>query len=219
MLKPCVAYAPVDLNGQVGVVVGISPEVYELVRLVLQLTGCLCPEYGGRLRHPPRASTHDLSLGLQFSETKYRGAPLELKTRMLKPCVAYAPVDLNGQVGVVVGISPEVYELVRLVLQLTGCLCPEYGGRLRHPPRASTHDLSLGLQFSETKYRGHDHDHAHPLPQLLRRLQDDSGIISVKHASKRRRRDWLSSGCFPPPSHPHFLPQIPDTSDTPKSVP
>ena len=34
------------------------------------------------------------------------------------PCVAYAPVDLDGQVGVVVDVSPEVYKLVRLVVHL-----------------------------------------------------------------------------------------------------
>ena len=34
------------------------------------------------------------------------------------PCVAYAPVDLDGQVGIVVDIPPEVYELVRLVVHL-----------------------------------------------------------------------------------------------------
>ena len=32
------------------------------------------------------------------------------------PCVAYAPVDLNGQIGVVVDVSPEVYKLARLVV-------------------------------------------------------------------------------------------------------
>ena len=39
------------------------------------------------------------------------------------PCVAYAPVDLDGQVGIIVGVSPEVYELVRLVVHLARCLC------------------------------------------------------------------------------------------------
>ena len=28
------------------------------------------------------------------------------------PCVAYAPIDLDGQVGIVVDVPPEVYELV-----------------------------------------------------------------------------------------------------------
>ena len=56
------------------------------------------------------------------------------------PCVAYAPVDLDGQIGVVVDVSPEVYELVRLVEHPTSCLYAEYGGGFRHPLRAETHD-------------------------------------------------------------------------------
>ena len=31
------------------------------------------------------------------------------------PCVAYAPFDLDGQVGIVVDVSPKVYKLVRLL--------------------------------------------------------------------------------------------------------
>ena len=42
--------------------------------------------------------------------------------RKLQPCVAYAPVDLDGQVGIVVDVSPEVYKLVRLVVHLARCL-------------------------------------------------------------------------------------------------
>ena len=42
-------------------------------------------------------------------------------------CGAYASVDLGEQVGTVVDVPPEVYELVCLV---------EYGGRLRHLVRA-----------------------------------------------------------------------------------
>ena len=38
------------------------------------------------------------------------------------PFVAYEPVDLDGQVGIVVDVSPEVYELVRLVVHLARCL-------------------------------------------------------------------------------------------------
>ena len=43
------------------------------------------------------------------------------------PCVAYAPADFDGQVGVVLDVSPEVYELVRLVVPLAGCLYAEHG--------------------------------------------------------------------------------------------
>ena len=52
------------------------------------------------------------------------------------PCVAYAPVDLDGQVGIVFDVPPEVYKLVRLVVHLARCLYAEYGGGLRHPLRA-----------------------------------------------------------------------------------
>ena len=37
-------------------------------------------------------------------------------------CVAYAPIDLDGRVSIVVDVPPEVYELVRLVVRLARCL-------------------------------------------------------------------------------------------------
>ena len=52
------------------------------------------------------------------------------------PCVAYAPVDLDEQVGVVVDVSPEVYKLVRLVVHLARCLYAGYSGEPRHLLRA-----------------------------------------------------------------------------------
>ena len=52
------------------------------------------------------------------------------------PCVAYAPIDLDGQVGIVVDVPLEVYELVRLVVHLARCLYAECSGGLRHPHRA-----------------------------------------------------------------------------------
>ena len=47
-----------------------------------------------------------------------------------------------------------------------------------------------------TKRHAHDHDPPYNLPQLLGGLRDDPGIVSVKHASKRRRHDWLSGSCL-----------------------
>ena len=41
------------------------------------------------------------------------------------PRVAYAPVDLDGQFGIVVDVSSEVYKLVRLVVHLARCLCAD----------------------------------------------------------------------------------------------
>ena len=52
------------------------------------------------------------------------------------PCVAYAPVDLDGQVGIVVDGPPEVYKLVHLVVHLARRLYAECGDGLRHPLRA-----------------------------------------------------------------------------------
>ena len=49
------------------------------------------------------------------------------------PDVAYAPVDLDGQVGVVVDVPLEVYEIVRLFVYLAGILDAECGGGIRYP--------------------------------------------------------------------------------------
>ena len=49
--------------------------------------------------------------------------------------VAYVPVDLDGQVKIVVDVPPDVYELVRLVVHLARCLYAECGDGLRHPFR------------------------------------------------------------------------------------
>ena len=40
------------------------------------------------------------------------------------PCVAYAPIDLDGQVSIVVDVlgPPEVYELALLAMHLARCL-------------------------------------------------------------------------------------------------
>ena len=37
---------------------------------------------------------------------------------------------------------------------------------------------------------------------------DDSDIVSVKHAPKRYRRDWIYGGCSPPTPRSRFLPQM-----------
>ena len=50
---------------------------------------------------------------------------------------------------------PQVYELVRLVVHLAGCLYVGYGGFLRHPLRALTYDLNLSLRYGEAKRRAH----------------------------------------------------------------
>ena len=78
-----------------------------------------------------------------------------------------------------VDVPPELYKLIRLVVHLATCLYAEYDGGLEHPLRALTRDLSLGLRSGEAKHHSHDHDHLHHLPQLLGRLQGDSGIVIV----------------------------------------
>ena len=82
---------------------------------------------------------------LEYLGSKHPGFELEGSARSVvqfegvlpeaAPCVAYAPVDLDGRVGIVVDVPPEVYKLVRLVAHLARCLYAEYGGGLRHPLR------------------------------------------------------------------------------------
>ena len=50
-------------------------------------------------------------MGSARSDVQFEGVLPEAAS-----CVAYAPVDLEGQVGIVVDVSPEVYKLVRLVV-------------------------------------------------------------------------------------------------------
>ena len=52
------------------------------------------------------------------------------------PCIECARIDLDGQVGIVVDIPPEVYELVNLAVHLARCLYGECGGGSRQPLRA-----------------------------------------------------------------------------------
>ena len=49
------------------------------------------------------------------------------------PRVAYAPIDLDGQVRVVVDVPPEVYEIVRLLVYLPGSLDAESESGIQHP--------------------------------------------------------------------------------------
>ena len=52
------------------------------------------------------------------------------------PYFAYAPIDLDGQVGIVIYVPPQVYKLVRLVVHLAHCHYAECCGGLRHSLRA-----------------------------------------------------------------------------------
>ena len=81
---------------------------------------------------------------LEYLDSEFPGFELEGSARSVvqfegilpeaAPCVAYAPIDLDGRVVIVVDVSREVCELVRLVVHLTRCLYAKYGGGLRQPP-------------------------------------------------------------------------------------
>ena len=82
-----------------------------------------CLEYYG-FQHPDLELEGDARLVVQLEGILPEAAP----------GVAYAPVDLDGQVGVVVDVPPEVYEVVRLFVYIAGSLDAECGGGIRHPP-------------------------------------------------------------------------------------
>ena len=104
---------------------------------------------------------------------------------------------------------PKIYEqLVCLVVHRAGHLYAGYVGFLRHPLRAITYDVSLGLRHRGAKRHAYDHDYAHHLPGLLWQVLGDSGIIIVQHASQQSHKGWLSFGCSPPPPRPCFLPEV-----------
>ena len=115
------------------------------------------------------------------------------------PCVAYAPVDL------VVGVPPEVYELVRLVVHLVGCFYAEYdgGGLVRK------HMVSV--LASDTVRPNAAHTTTIIASIIFLSCSGDcetTPASSVKHAPKRRRQGWFSGGCSPPTSRPRFLPRV-----------
>ena len=82
---------------------------------------------------------------LEYFSSQHPGFELEGSARLVvqfegvppeaAPCVAYVPVDLNGQVSIVVDLPLEVYKLVRLAVHLARCLYAECGGGLLHPLR------------------------------------------------------------------------------------
>ena len=150
---------PTDAASQEAVVGSAQRVVVARARAPRDLVGKHCLEYLSS-EHP----NFELE-GSARSIVLFEGVLPEAAPR-----VAYAPVDLDGKVCIVVGILPEVYELVRLVVRLASCFYAEYGGGPRHPFCAYRHDLSLGLRYGEAKRRAHDHDHPHHLPQLIGRL-------------------------------------------------
>ena len=73
-----------------------------------------CLEYSG-FQHPDLELEGGARSVVQFEGTLPEAAP----------GVAYAPVDFDRQVGVVVDVPPKVYDIVRLLLYLVGSLDAE----------------------------------------------------------------------------------------------
>ena len=151
------ALSPSDAAGQEAVVGSAQRVVVARARAPRDTAVQYCLEYFG-CQHPDLELEGGARSVVQFEGIRPGAAPR----------VAYAPVDLDGQVIVMVDVPPEVYEMVHLFLHLAGSLDAESGGGIRHPPCAQTHDLSLGPRNGEPERRAHGHDHNHPLPELLR---------------------------------------------------
>ena len=118
-------FSPTDAASQEPLVGSAQRVVVVCARAPRHAAAQHCLEYPGS-QHP------DFELeGSARSVVQFEGVLPEAA-----PCVAYAPVDLDGQVGIVVDVSPEVHKSVRLVVHLVRCLYAECGGGLRHPLRA-----------------------------------------------------------------------------------
>ena len=65
----------------------------------------------------PRSDSYSL-FGCTLEGSTRSFVQFEVVPPEAAPCVAYAPVDLDGQVGIVVYVPPELYELVCLVVHL-----------------------------------------------------------------------------------------------------
>ena len=113
-------FSPTDTASQEPVVGSVQRVVVARVRASRDAAVQHCLEYLGSLQ--------DVELeGRAQSVVQFEGVLLEAV-----PCVAYASVDLDGQVGIVVDVSPELYKLVRLVVHLARCLYAECSGGILH---------------------------------------------------------------------------------------
>ena len=120
-----IVFSPTDAAGQEAVVGSAQRVVVARARVPRDAAEQHCFEYLGS-EHP----NFELE-GSTRSVAQFEGVLPKAST-----CVAYAPMDPDGQVSIVVDVLREVYELVRLVVHLARCLCAECGGGLRHPLRA-----------------------------------------------------------------------------------
>ena len=120
-----IVLSPTDTASREPVVGSAQRVVVARVRAPRDAAVRHCLEYLGS-QHP------DFEIeGSARSVVKFEGVLPEAA-----PCLAYAPVDLDGRVGIVVDVSPKVYKFVRLVVHLARCLYAEYDGGLWHPLRA-----------------------------------------------------------------------------------
>ena len=85
-----------------------------------------------RARAPRDAAVHQCLeyLGSEHPDFELEGSArsvvrFEVVLPEAAPYDAYAPLDLDGQVAIVVDVPPEVYEIVRLVIHLARCLYAE----------------------------------------------------------------------------------------------
>ena len=120
-----IVFSPTDAASQETVVDSVQRVVVARARAPRHAAIQHCLEYLSS--YPP---------GLELEGSARSVVQFEGVLPKAAPCVTHAPVDLDGQVGVVVDVPPEVYKLVRLVVHLTRCLYAEYGVGLRHPLRA-----------------------------------------------------------------------------------
>ena len=117
--------SPTDAASQEPVVDSAQRVVMASARALRDAAVQHCLEYLGSY-HPEFELEHSAPSVVQFEGVLPEAAPFAV----------YAPVDLDGQVGIVVDVRLEVHKLVRLVVHLARCLYAEYGGSLRHPLRA-----------------------------------------------------------------------------------
>ena len=117
--------SPTDTASQESVVDSAQRVVVARARAPRDAAVQHCLEYLGS-EHP------DFELeGSTRSVVQFEGVLPEAAS-----CVACAPIDLDGQVGIVVDVPPELDELFRLIVHLARYLDVESGGGLRHPLRA-----------------------------------------------------------------------------------
>ena len=114
-MDDAIVVSPTNAASQEAVVGSAQRVVGERARAPCDAAVKYCLEYIG-----PKHLEFELE-GRTRSVVQFEGLLPEAA-----PCVAYAPVNLDGQVGVVVDTPPEVYELVRLFVHLARCLYAEY---------------------------------------------------------------------------------------------